>query len=147
MDNILLVDTTTIRSIPKQTVGEIASRDVISFSLTCSIKDAAKKLYQNEIDGAPVLENDKVIGVFTLSDLVQAIANDDEDKSVGDLMSRNVFIVKENLKIANAIDIMLKNSISRLIVADKNQGLVGIVTRTDLIESMTNLEDFPVRTN
>ena len=147
MDNILLVDTTTIRSIPKQTVGEIASRDVISFSLTCSIKDAAKKLYQNEIDGAPVLENGKVIGVFTLSDLVQAIANDDEDKTVGELMSKDVIIVKEDLKIADAIDIILKNSISRLIVADKNQGLVGIVTRTDLIESMTNLEDFPVRTN
>ena len=147
MDNILLVDTTTIRSIPKQTVGEIASRDVISFSLTCSIKDAAKKLYQNEIDGAPVLENGKVIGVFTLSDLVQAIANDDEDKTVGELMSKDVIIVKEDLKIADAIDIILKNSISRLIVADKNQGLVGIVTRTDLIESMTNLEDFPIRTN
>ena len=56
-------------------------------------------------------------------------------------------IVKEDLKIADAIDIILKNSISRLIVADKNKGLVGIVTRTDLIESMTNLEDFPIRTN
>ncbi len=147
MDNILLVETSTIRSIPKKTVGDIASRDVISFSMDCSIKEAAKKLVANEIDGAPVMKNKKVVGVFTLSDLVHAIAEDKEDLTVGDLMSTNVVIVNEDLKIANAIEVMLKKSISRLIVADNNQVLLGIVTRTDLINSITNLDQFPIVTN
>ncbi len=147
MDNILLVDTTTIRSIPKRTVGDIASRDVISFTVDCSVKEAAKKLSKNEIDGAPVIKNGKVVGVFTLTDLVNAIANDDEDKTVGELMSTNVVIVNEDLKIANAIDVILKKSISRLIIADNNQVLLGIVTRTDLIDSITNLDQFPIITN
>ena len=142
MDNILLVDTTTIRSIPKQTVGDIASRDVISFT-----KDAAKKLVDKEIDGAPVIKDGKIVGVFTLTDLVKAIANDDEDKTVGELMSTNVVIVNEDLKIANAIEVMLKKSISRLIIADNNHVLLGIVTRTDLIDSITNLDQFPIITN
>lgn len=147
MDNILLVDTHTIRSIPKQTVGDIASRDVVSFKVDCSVKEAAKKLVDNEIDGAPVIKDGKVIGVFTLTDLVNAIADDNEDKKVGELMSTNVVIVNENLKIANAIDIMLKKSISRLIIADNNQTLLGIVTRTDLLDSITNLKEFPIITN
>ena len=147
MDNILLVDTSTIRSIPKKTVGDIASRDVISFTMDCSIKEAAKKLAANEIDGAPVMKNKKVVGVFTLSDLVHAIAEDKEDLTVGELMSTNVVIVNEDLKIANAIEVMLKKSISRLIVADNNQVLLGIVTRTDLINSITNLDQFPIVTN
>ena len=147
MDNILLVDTTTIRSIPKKTVGEIASRDVISFTKDNSIKDAAKKLAENEIDGAPVMEKGKVVGVFTVTDLVNAIANDKEDLTVGELMSSNVVIVNEDLKIANAIEVMLKKSISRLIVADNDQNLLGIVTRTDLINIITNLEQFPIITN
>ncbi|WP_305513158.1 CBS domain-containing protein [Methanobrevibacter sp. V14] len=147
MDNILLVDTTTIRSIPKLTVGDIASRSVISFTVDCSIKDAAKKLSENKIDGAPVIKDDKVVGVFTLTDLVNAIANDEEESTVGDLMSTNVVIVNENLKIANAIEVMLKKSISRLIIADNNQVLLGIVTRTDLIDSITNLKQFPIITN
>ena len=147
MDNILLVDTSTIRSIPKKTVGDIASRDVISFSMECSIKEAAKKLAENEIDGAPVMKNKKVVGVFTLSDLVHAIAEDKENLTVGELMSTNVVIVNEDLKIANAIEVMLKKSISRLIVADNNQVLLGIVTRTDLINSITNLDQFPIVTN
>lgn len=147
MDNILLVDTKTIRSIPKQSVGDIASRDVISFSLNCSVKEAAKKLADNEIDGAPVIKDGKVVGVFTLTDLVQAIANDQEELSVGQLMSTNVVIVNEDLKIANAIEVMLKKGISRLIVADNDQNLLGIVTRTDLINIITNLEQFPIITN
>ncbi len=147
MDNILLVDTSTIRSIPKKTVGEIASRDVISFKTECSVKEAAKKLADNEIDGAPVINDGKVVGVFTLTDLVHAIADDKEELSVGELMSKNVVIVNEDLKIANAIEVMLKKSISRLIVADNNQVLLGIVTRTDLIDSITNLKQFPIITN
>ena len=111
------------------------------------MKEAAKKLSNKEIDGAPVIKDGKVVGVFTLSDLVNAIANDDEDKTVGDLMSTNVIIVNEDLKIANAIDVMLKKSISRLIIADNNQDLLGIVTRTDLIDSITNLKQFPIITN
>ena len=147
MDNILLVDTTTIRSIPKKTVGDIASRDVISFTMECSIKDAAKKLADYDIDGAPVMKNKKVVGVFSVSDLVRAIAEDKDDLTVGELMSTNVVIVNEDLKIANAIEVMLKKSISRLIVADNNQVLLGIVTRTDLINSITNLDQFPIITN
>ena len=147
MDNILLVDTQTIRSIPKRTVGDIASKDVISFSVDCSIKNAAKKLAEKEIDGAPVLKDGKIVGVFTLTDLVNAIAEDREDSTVGELMSTNVVIVNEDLKIANAIEVMLKKSISRLIIADNNHVLLGIVTRTDLIDSMTNLKQFPIITN
>ncbi len=147
MDNILLVDTTTIRSIPKKTVGDIASRDVISFKMDCSIKEAAKKLATNEIDGGPVMKDNKVVGVFTGTDLVQAIAEDNEDKTVGELMSTNVVIVNEDLKIANAIEVMLKKSISRLIIADNDNNLLGIVTRTDLIDSITNLKQFPIITN
>ncbi len=147
MDNILLVDTKTIRSIPKQSVGDIASRDIISFSETCSVKEAAKRMAENEIDGAPVMKDGKLVGVFTLTDLVQAIANDKEDLSVGELMSTNVVIVNEDLKIANAIEVMLKKGISRLIVADNDQNLLGIVTRTDLINIITNLDQFPIITN
>ncbi len=147
MDNILLLDTKTIRSIPKQTVGDIASRDVISFAVDCSVKEACKKLADNDIDGAPVIKDGKVVGVFTLTDLVRAIADDREKLTVGELMSLNVVIVNEDLKIANAIEVMLKKSISRLIVADNDNNLLGIVTRTDLINTITNLDQFPIITN
>lgn len=146
MDNILLVETTTIRSIPKQTVGDIATRDVISLKIDCSLKDAAKIFSDNNIDGAPVMKDGKVVGVFTVTDLVIAIAEQKNTATVGDLMSKKVIIVNENIKIAKAIEILFKKNISRLIIADDDNNLLGIVTRTDLIDSVTNLKQFPIIT-
>ena len=148
MDNILLVDTTTIRSIPKQSVGDIASKNVISLKADCSLKEVAKIFSENKIEGAPVMKDGKVVGVFTVTDLIHAFAEDLEDELVvGDLMSTKVIIVNEDLKIAKAIEILFKKSISRLIIADKDNNLLGIVTRTDLINSITNFEEFPIFTN
>jgi len=147
MDNILLVDTTTIRSIPKQTVGDIESKNVISLKIDCDLREAARLFSENGIDGAPVMKNGKVVGVFTVTDLIQAIAEDNDEATVGDLMSTKVIIINENLKIAKAIEILFKKSISRLIIADNDNNLLGIVTRTDLINSITNFEQFPIFTN
>lgn len=143
-DNLLLVDSKTIISIPKKTVGEIATRDVTLFSIDYPIKNAAKKLTKKEIGGAPVTKDGEVVGIFTLTDLVKSITNDEKYDYVGELMSTDFVIVNENLKLENAIEIMLKNSISRLIVANDNQSLIGVVTRTDIIDNMINLNQFPI---
>ena len=147
MDNILLVETKTIRSIPKKTVGDIASKDVISLKVDCTLNDAARIFSENNIDGAPVMKDGKVVGVFTVTDLVHAIADNKDDVTVGDLMSKKVIIVNENIRIAKAIEILFKKNISRLIIADDDNNLLGIVTRTDLIDSVTNLKQFPIITN
>lgn len=144
MDNVLLVDTTTIRSIPKQKVGAIATREVITLQPDFDLKQTAEIFSKNSIDGAPVLEDDNVVGVFTVSDLIHAIAEGNDDLKVMDLMSTKVIIINENLRIVDAIEIIFEKEISRLIIVDDNNQLVGIVTRTDLINSMTNLEHFPI---
>ena len=41
------------------------------------------------------------------------------------------------------LEIMLKKAISRVLIADNDNNLLGIVTRTDLINSITNLSLIP----
>ena len=146
MDNILLVDAKTIRSIPKTSIVDIASKNVIFLNVNNNLKEASEILSNNSIDGAPVIEDDEVVGMFTVTDIVNAIANDKHDLTIGDLMSKDVVTVSKDIKIANAIDIMFKKELGRLIVTEDNGDVLGIVTRTDLIESMTNLEQFPIIT-
>lgn len=146
MDNILLVDTTTIRSIPKNNIGEIASKDIISLKTTDVLKDAADLFYSNSIDGAPVIDNDKVVGMFTVTDIVRALANNNEDLTIGELMSDKVIIVNEDMNIINALKTMFNNNLGRLIISDNEDKLVGIVTRRDLINCITNFKEFPVIT-
>ncbi|MCF0225855.1 MAG: CBS domain-containing protein [Methanobrevibacter sp.] len=146
MDNILLVDAKTIRSIPKTSIVDIASKNVIFLNVNNNLKEASEILSNNSIDGAPVIEDDEVVGMFTVTDIVNAIANDKHDLAIGDLMSKDVVTVSKDIKIANAIDIMFKKELGRLIVTEDNGDVLGIVTRTDLIESITNLEQFPIIT-
>lgn len=143
-DNILLLDTTTIRSIPKNTVYDIATLDLISLKSTNTIREAAVILAENGIDGAPIIENNVAIGMLTVTDIVKALADGEEDFKVEDLMSLKVITVNKDLKIANALEIMFKHGIGRLIVADHDYNPIGIVTRTDLIDSIANLKDFPI---
>ena len=144
MDNILLVDTTTIRSIPKNTVGDIASRDIISLTVDTSLRQAAAIIAEKSIKGAPVMKKGKAVGMLSVTDIVLAVAEGKENLSVGDVMSDNVYIVDEDMKIANAVDIMFKKGLGRLVVADKDNDILGIITRTDLIESLANLKQFPI---
>ena len=70
MDNILLVDTTTIRSIPKNTVGDIASRDIISLTVDTSLRDAAAIIAEKSIKGAPIMKKGKAVRRILLALLV-----------------------------------------------------------------------------
>ncbi|OWT32923.1 hypothetical protein BGI41_05105 [Methanobrevibacter sp. 87.7] len=143
-DNIILLETTTIRSIPKKTVIEIGSTNLITLTSDNSIREAAKIFSKNLIDGAPIIVDNIAVGMLTVTDVVKAIASGDEEAKVSDYMSPKVVTVNKDMKIANAVEIMYNHKIGRLIISDDNNDPVGIVTRTDLIESMTNLEKFPI---
>jgi len=139
MDNILLLDTTAIRSIPKKTVLEVASTDLIQLKPLDSIRDASKILSSKDIEGAPVVDDGQIIGILTLSDIIRAIGNGEEEQNVVEVMSKNIITVKQDVMIAEAIEIMNKNSIGRVIVIDDNSSPIGIVTRTDLLDKIAGL--------
>ncbi|MDR0900897.1 MAG: CBS domain-containing protein [Methanobrevibacter sp.] len=147
MDNILLLDTTTIRSIPKKTVYDIATLNLVLLKAEDSIKEAAAILSKNSIEGAPVSENGKITGIITLSDIVREIAKSDISIKVKDAMEKDVVTVKQDAKIANAVEIMHNADIGRLVLVDDNDKPIGIVTRTDIVNSITNLEEFPISNN
>ena len=144
MDNILLLDISTIRSIPKNSVYDIATLDLIYLKPGDSIKDAACLLSSNHIDGAPVITEGVAIGMVSLIDIVKALAEGKENEDVRDIMSKRLFFIDKDTKIAAAVYKMYKFGISRLIVVDDDYTPIGVVTRTDLIETITNLKNFPL---
>jgi predicted transcriptional regulator len=140
MDNILLLDTTAIRSIPKKTVFDVASKDLINLKASDSIKEAAIVLTNEGIEGAPVMDNGKIVGILTLSDIIRAIAEDNEGLFVKDIMSEHIITVEKDVMIADAIELMYKNKIGRLIVVEPDNSPLGIITRTDLLDQIARLK-------
>lgn len=140
MDNILLLDTTAIRSIPKRKVMEVATPNPITLDGLTTIRDAARVLSTKSIEGAPVMDDGEIMGMVTLSDISKALAESREDMKVVDIMTKNAITVSEDVVIADAIEIMNKNQIGRLIVVGAAGNVIGIVTRTDLLDKIAGLK-------
>jgi transcriptional regulator len=140
MDNIILLDTTAIRSIPKKRVIEVATPNLITLDGLSTIRDAARVLSTKSIEGAPVMDDGEIMGMVTLSDISRALAESREEMKVVDIMTKNTITINEDVMIADAIEIMNKNQIGRLIVVDQTGNARGIVTRTDLLDKIAGLK-------
>jgi hypothetical protein len=56
-------------------------------------------------------------------------------------MSKHIITVDKDVMISDAIEIMYKNKIGRLIVIDKDStNPTGIITRTDLLDQIAGLK-------
>ncbi len=134
MGNVLLIDISTIKSVPKLTVMDIASQDLLNLNKECTVRDAAKFLYENKIEGAPIIERNRVIGIVTLTDIIYAFASNRENDAISNFMSEKVITVDEDVMLSDAIDIINEKKIGRLIVLESTGLPCGIVTKTDLLD-------------
>ncbi len=55
---------------------------------------------------------------------------------IGEIMTKEVYTVTENVSISDAAKLMDKHDINRLPVVDKNEMLTGIITRGDIIGAL-----------
>ncbi len=142
---------------------EIMSREVISISPEEKVDEAARILVENKISGLPVVDaNNHVVGIITEKDLIIRASelkvpfyvtlfdsiiflenpirfNNDVKKyiatQVKDAMTRKVFVVEEDTPIGEIVEIMQKRAINRVPVV-RNDKLVGIITRNDILKSL-----------
>lgn len=136
-------------------VKEVMTRDVITVPPTASLKAAASLLVEHRISGLPVVENDRVVGVFSerdllfkeqgrperspwLSWLLDPMAVSDRPKLdaryVGAAMTAPAITIDASASVATAARRMLESGVSRLPVL-KGDRLVGLVTRADLVRA------------
>ena len=60
---------------------------------------------------------------------------------VGDIMRRKIFTAKEDEPLNEIARLMKRRRINRVPIVDDNYKLVGIVTRSDIVKGISQLED------
>jgi len=60
-------------------VREVMSAPVMSFEPDTPVKDAAAKLAEKDISGAPVVENGKIVGIFSEADVLRSLKTTKKD--------------------------------------------------------------------
>ncbi len=109
-----------------------------------SLDEIARSILSAKIRSVPVEENGKVIGVIKDIDLIRSASEIFEDKTVNDVMTRDLISVSSDTTIAKLIAISRTNNISRTPVVDYNNKLLGIVSPYDLTRIL--LSEFPGQT-
>lgn len=126
------------------TVADLMSRQPLSVSAELSVLAAYERMRVNNVRRLPVIQDARLIGIITRSDIEQAMppAHDEATRlaarsdlagmTVGMLMSANPHTTTPETSIGIAAAIMMRHQISGLPVV-KDGRLVGLLTETDML--------------
>ncbi len=131
----LLIDTHSITSIPKGAVGDFATRKLITIPPSADIKECCRILLDNRINAAPIIEDNKLVGIITVGEIMKAVADEKTDVKVEDILIHDIFTIDKEAKLLSCIKKMEELSVGRLIIVDEGRP-VGIITRTDILQRM-----------
>lgn len=100
-----------------------------------TLMQAAEKMKLLDIGAIPVRENDRLVGMITDRDIVvRAVAEGRDLKKtpVREAMSRDISFCYEDESVESAAKLMEVKQIRRLLVFDRSERAIGIVSLGDL---------------
>ena len=122
--------------LPKETkISEIMSHPVIVVIENETIQNAAIIMRKNNIHGLVVVKDKDVQGMLTDKDIVSKIVAENlkaRDMFVKDIMAPKIITAYQDETITDISKKMYANNVSRIPIIDKNENLVGIITKTDI---------------
>ncbi len=107
----------------------IIIRDVHTVAPETPIPELRNIMKTKNIGGLPVVAGEKLVGIVTKRDLEFA---GKENKTVGDIMVKDVVYAHDNIDIEDALEILYKNRVEKLPLVDNSGRVVGLITAKDV---------------
>lgn len=119
-------------------VFDLMSQSVLTLSPDSTLYEAAETLANLGVSGAPVVENEKLVGVFSKSDIVVDLSDGEIDLSdlVSKTMSREPLTIRPEADAGEAVRLFAETKVHRLVVVDASGAVVGIVTPLDVVRAL-----------
>ena len=120
-------------------ISSIMSKDVISLEPEEFLKSAIQKMSSNNVSCVVVIQDKKPLGILTERDIIylMGINIDFNTVNLQTVMRSPVIAVSEETEIPEAANLMVINSLRRLVVVDGEHKVIGIVTQTDIIKNLS----------
>lgn len=112
------------------------SREIVSIDGQASARDAVALLARERIGAMPVVENGRVLGIFSERDVLHGLESEGAamlDRKVCDLMSAPAVVVTPEQSVLGALALMTQRRIRHLPVVDGGV-LRGFVSIGDLVK-------------
>jgi CBS domain-containing protein len=98
------------------------------------VRETARVLVESGMKVAPVFEGEQLRGVITDDDILEAVLDNLDAITVGQIYTEDVVSIGEDTGVGQAINLLRENGISRLPVVDDEGRLSGMVTRHDIVD-------------
>ena len=121
-------------------VKELMVKDVLTCAQDDPVMSVAKKMTDQGIGLLVVVEDNlskHPVGVITDQDLISKVLIkklDPNKTTVNQVATKNIISISPTATIGDAVVMMKKNQIKRLVVLDDLGALVGIISRSDIIQ-------------
>jgi len=124
-------------------VEDVMSKELIVGYVPGTVKDALRILAKNNVSGMPVLKKGTktVKGIITRNDIFR---NPDEDQ-LALLMSKDYKYVQNDQDVKDAAKLLYENRIHGLPVLNKKNDIVGIISPTDILDSLPDHIDEDIK--
>jgi CBS domain-containing protein len=119
-------------------VSEVMHQGVKMAQILDSFQRVANLMKKNDIGIVPIYKNERPVGIVTDRDIVvSGLAHGHRpDEPISLAMTHKVISVYEDQNINEAIHLMEENQISRLLVLDRGERPVGVLSLQDLAREM-----------
>lgn len=149
------------------TVKDVMRREVPLAGPSASIAELARLMVDHRVPGVPIVDGGELVGIVTEGDLIQREAEVDipavatlfdailmadagepfEEElrhvvamTAGELMSSPVISILDIATISELATLMMRRRVNPVPVVDASHQIVGLATRTGLVETIARLE-------
>lgn len=125
-------------------VKDLMNKEIIAVSVNDSLDKVAQLMFENHIGSILVHQDHEPIGIITKRDIIERVILNCQDPcevKAKDVATRNLITISSGETIKDALMLMYKHKIKRVLVKDPESfELVGIITTYDLVAAFNALE-------
>jgi len=116
-------------------VSDVMTKRIVYLPSETPLDEAARAMAEADIGDVVVTEGANLAGMATDRDIVvRAVATNRKPSAVtlGEVAVREIVIIEQSATLQEAADLMRQRAVRRVLVADADRQLVGIIAMGDL---------------
>ena len=114
-------------------IENLMNRNLIILDIETSLTEVAKAMKKHDVGMIVLKANNKIKGLITDRDIVTKIIANNDNK-IKNYLTTNLISIDVNSEIKEALELMKKHKIKRLLVKNNNK-LVGVLSLSDLFNA------------
>ena len=128
-------DSESLAAMRKLTAADLMTRPVDSVEANIPLSEAVNHFIERGISRLLVTDNEKPVGIISLSDFVASIAGEINLKreTVGDVMSDAILVCRGKTPVTSAARAMTSSGWRSVLVVDAKGKILGVVSGHDLL--------------